>query len=60
MYWNSLSDFAHMGGYALYVWGAYGMTAAALGWEALALVQRRRRALDAMREQAQAVADGPR
>jgi heme exporter protein D len=27
MYWNSFSDFLHMGGYGLYVWGAFGMTA---------------------------------
>jgi len=27
MYWNSFSDFIHMGGYGLYVWGSFGMTA---------------------------------
>ncbi|MDR0233191.1 MAG: heme exporter protein CcmD [Zoogloeaceae bacterium] len=27
MYWNSFSDFLHMGGYGLYVWGSFGMTA---------------------------------
>jgi heme exporter protein D len=26
MHWNSFSDFLAMGGYALYVWGAFGMT----------------------------------
>lgn len=49
MSWQSLADFLDMGGYALYVWGAYGMSAAALGWELLMLVQRRRRALDEAR-----------
>jgi heme exporter protein D len=26
MQWASWSDFWHMGGYGLYVWGAYGVT----------------------------------
>jgi len=25
MHWASLADFLHMGGYAFYVWGSYGM-----------------------------------
>ncbi len=28
MTWNSWSDFFAMGGYGLYVWGSYAMTAA--------------------------------
>ncbi len=46
MIWTNLADFADMGGYALYVWGSYGMTAVAIGWELLSLAQRRRRATD--------------
>ena len=53
MNWHSFADFADMGGYALYVWGAYLMTAAALGWEAVMLQQRRRRAVQALRERLQ-------
>ena len=49
MNWSSLSDFAAMGGYALYVWGSYAVAAAALAWEAVLLVQRRRRAIDDLR-----------
>ncbi|MBK6651973.1 MAG: heme exporter protein CcmD [Betaproteobacteria bacterium] len=30
MIWNSASDFWHMGGYGLYVWGSMGVTAAGL------------------------------
>ena len=30
MQWNSVSDFFAMGGYALYVWGSFGVTAAAM------------------------------
>ena len=28
MHWESLQAFIHMGGYATYVWGAFGSTAA--------------------------------
>ncbi|MFT3817777.1 MAG: heme exporter protein CcmD [Rubrivivax sp.] len=50
LYWNSLSDFLSMGGYALYVWGSFGLTAVALGWELSSLVGRRRRALEQVRQ----------
>ena len=50
MNWNSFSDFAAMGGYALYVWGSYAVAGAAIAWEAINLVQRRRRALEELRE----------
>ena len=42
MNWNGWSDFWHMGGYALYVWGSYGVTLCFLAVE-VALVRRRRR-----------------
>lgn len=50
MNWDTFSDFANMGGYALYVWGSYLMAGAALGWEALMLVLRRRRAIETLRD----------
>ena len=37
-----MSEFFSMGGYALYVWGAYGVTAAALAVEILLLLKRKR------------------
>ena len=37
-----MSEFFSMGGYALYVWGAYGVTAAALAVEVLLLLKRKR------------------
>ena len=46
MIWQTLSDFIAMGGYAPYVWGAVGTTAAALALEVRALRARRRAALD--------------
>ena len=45
MSWASASDFFHMGGYALYVWGSYGVTAALVIVEVAALRLRRREAL---------------
>ena len=50
MIWHSFAEFAEMGGYALYVWGAYAMTGAVLAWEALMLVQRRRRVTEELRD----------
>jgi heme exporter protein D len=38
-------EFFNMGGYALYVWGSYGVTALLLGIEVLMLRDRRKRAL---------------
>jgi|GEM_PF-201035 len=42
MYWNSFSDFLHMGGYGLYVWGSFGMTALVMGVETWLAVRRAR------------------
>ncbi len=44
MIWNSVSDFAAMGGYGFYVWGSYFVTLGLMGVELAVLVQRRRRA----------------
>jgi heme exporter protein D len=43
--WASASDFFAMGGYALYVWLAYGVTVACMMFEPLLVAHRRRRAL---------------
>jgi heme exporter protein D len=50
MQWQSLSEFFHMGGYAFYVWGSFGVTAAALLLELLLLRQRRKQALRALQQ----------
>jgi heme exporter protein D len=39
--WASLSDFLAMGGYALYVWGSYAVTAGLIVVELVLLVRRR-------------------
>ena len=49
MTWGSLNDFLAMGGYALYVWGSYGMTALLVVAEIMVLRARRRRAMDELR-----------
>lgn len=36
------SDFFAMGGYAFYVWSAYGITALIITWEIVALIVKRR------------------
>ena len=47
MNWGSAGEFFAMGGYALYVWGAYGLTAALIGLELWSALRRRRKALAA-------------
>lgn len=44
MNWSGLAEFAAMGGYGPYVWGAFGVTAAVMAGE-LASLRARRRAL---------------
>jgi heme exporter protein D len=45
MNWASWSDFFAMGGYALYVWGSYAVTAGLIAVEVIMLLVRRRNAL---------------
>lgn len=45
MQWNNLNDFLAMGGYALYVWGSFGVCAAAMIIEPLFVRHRRKLAL---------------
>lgn len=40
MQWHSLSEFLAMGGYGMYVWPSFGMTAVCLIGEILALRRR--------------------
>ena len=45
----SVAEFFNMGGYALYVWSSFGMTAALMLAEPLLLRQRRRSVLQRIR-----------
>jgi heme exporter protein D len=44
MQWNSASEFFAMGGYALYVWGSFGLTTLVMVVESL-LIRRKRKEL---------------
>jgi heme exporter protein D len=52
MHWNSFSDFIHMGGYGLYVWGSYGAALVLMLIEPALAAQRHRRSLAAVALQA--------
>ncbi len=45
MNWGSLSEFLHMGGYGLYVWGSFGVTALLIAGELWMLKAHRKEAL---------------
>jgi heme exporter protein D len=49
MNWNSASEFFAMGGYALYVWGSFGVCAAALALETFLVEQRRKAIVTSLR-----------
>ncbi len=44
MNWGSAADFFAMGGYGLYVWGSYAVTAVCIAIELVSLARRRRAA----------------
>lgn len=44
MTWTRAAEFFAMGGYGLYVWGAYSVTALAMVLEPIAVARRHRRA----------------
>ncbi len=48
MIWNSAADFFAMGGYGLYVWGAYGVTLVCMTAEPVLTAMRHRAAQRAL------------
>ena len=54
MIWSSFSDFWSMGGYGLYVWGSFGVTAALLAAEAFWTRRGRQNALTRVASELQA------
>lgn len=52
MIWNSFSDFWAMGGYAVYVWGSFGLTFGLMALEVVLAAQRQRAVTAQVREQA--------
>lgn len=51
MHWKTLNEFFAMGGYAFYVWGSFGLTALIAIWEVCALRNRRKQAIQQIRQQ---------
>ena len=51
MQWHSVGEFFAMGGYAIYVWGSFGVTALALTIEPLLLRKRRNDVIDSLRRE---------
>jgi heme exporter protein D len=51
MQWNSASEFFAMGGYALYVWGSFGVSAAVMALEMWTIRRRRAELLQELRAQ---------
>jgi heme exporter protein D len=49
-YWNSWAEFFAMGRYAVFVWGSVGVFALFMAVEVLLLRQRRKAALEALRD----------
>ncbi len=51
MIWNSVGDFFAMGGYALYVWGSFGVSALALVAEPFLIGKRHKDIVRTLRRQ---------
>ena len=51
MSWGGWSEFLHMGGYGLYVWGSYAVTLGALAIETLALTRRERATVERLKRE---------
>ncbi len=51
MQWHSVSEFLAMGGYAFYVWGSFGLTAAVVVGEVALLRARRKQLLRTLRSE---------
>ncbi|MEQ1628780.1 MAG: heme exporter protein CcmD [Nitrospira sp.] len=50
MQWNSLNEFLAMGGYGVYVWPSFGVTALCMIWEVLILRRRHAAARTALNQ----------
>jgi heme exporter protein D len=52
MNWNSASEFWAMGGYGLYVWGSFGVTALVMGLEVVQAFNRQKHIRESLTKQA--------
>jgi len=54
IHWNSLADFLAMGGYGLYVWGSFGVTALIMAVEPLLIAKRKKETIRRLKRQLRA------
>lgn len=54
IYWNSFSDFLHMGGYGLYVWGSFGVTVVIMIVEPIVVARTRKNTISRLKRQLRA------
>ena len=54
MIWNSWQDFWAMGGYGLYVWGSFGVSASLMAYEMYWVKQARNKALQQVAQELRA------
>ena len=59
IYWKSFSDFLAMGGYGLYVWGSFGLTALIMIAEPIAVMRSRKTTLARLKRQLRAESRNP-
>ena len=54
IYWNSFADFLAMGGYGLYVWGSFGVTALVMVLEPILVARNQRASVARLKRQLRA------
>ena len=54
---NSWSEFFHMGGYAWFVWGSYGVTLLLIVWETVMVLRKGKATMRILREEAAQAAE---
>jgi heme exporter protein D len=54
IHWNSFSEFLAMGGYGLYVWGSFGVTALIMAVEPIVVARNRKATIARLRRQLRA------
>ncbi|MCU0989219.1 MAG: heme exporter protein CcmD [Xanthomonadales bacterium] len=54
IHWNSFSEFLAMGGYGLYVWGSFGVTALIIAIEPIMVARNRKATIARLRRQLRA------
>ncbi len=54
IHWNSVGDFLAMGGYGLYVWGSFGVTALVMAIEPILVARQRKNTIARLKRQLRA------